>query len=152
MFQFGKLSEKDEKAMLPLEEGIYEFVIETVMQKSSTKGYPQIELELKIYDIYSNPHTVKDWLTASDANLNKKKIKEFCHAVGMADKYESGQFDEYDIVGKRGQCRIIITNHEKYGEQNRVDCYVIGDKPVNEMPASTSKVGVRDGFEDDIPF
>jgi len=125
-----------------LEPGIYNFSVVKAEDAISKAGNEMIKLNLKVWDKNGHERFVFDYLLEALAY----KIKHFCDAVGLADKYQNGAFNASDCLDKSGNVKVDIQKDKTglYHDKNIVVDYLV------ETTASQSK---KDTFEDsDIPF
>ncbi len=131
--------------------GIYSFEVVEATNKLSKAGNEMIELKLKVWDDNGRERIIFDYLLESMAH----KLKHFCESAGLLDKYEMGNIDEMDCMGKSGLVDIIIQKGNKkpdgsmYADRNSVKDYLIKEgftKPKLTLAAN------NDIIDDDIPF
>lgn len=53
-----------------------------------------------------------------------EKIRKFCESVGRTDIFDSGNFEEDQVLGLTGRCNIIFKDNGDYGKQPRVKAYI----------------------------
>lgn len=146
-YSFSPMTEEELNVSELLENGEYEFEVVKSTRKVSKAGNPMAELQIKIWDKQGGEHFIFDYLVFSTVNLNIKKIKHFCDAVGLEKQYLQGQIPE-DLaryVGKLDlgtQEQQVNPNGGFYPKKNIVIDYI-------ERP----KDGASDSFIDsDLPF
>ena len=147
--------------ILPI--GEYPFEVAGVEDAiSKTSGKEMIAMELYVFPPSGGRKMVKDWLVAG-TNFGDKKIYEFAHATGLADKYESGTFGAEDCAGKTGYLMLGIQTGKKknnseefFPDRNSVKYYVNKErnKPEAENPKHLeSSVPIAQAeLDEDVPF
>ncbi len=145
MLKFNPLSDKEIQEMNLTPEGEYQFRIMQAENVTSKAGNTMIKLAIMIWDHAGRERTVYDYLMAIDSMMYK--VKHFCDAVGLKDKYESGAFDAKDCIGQMGFLKLIIQKDKNgvYPDKNAVSDYLIKEKYTPQK----SDVEFKD---DDIPF
>ena len=135
-----------EAGLLP--KGEYDFEVIRSENKVSKKGNDMIQVKLKVFHGASTPF-IDDYLLAS----MEAKLRHFCEATGLLEKYESGALTAEDCLGRVGKVKIIV-HEDKTGEydpKNSVKDYVVKkakkDFDESEIPNKT-----QDENGDDIPF
>lgn len=120
-----------------LEKGDYDFEVLNAEDAVSKKGNPMIKLTLKIYDKNGNGRQMYDYLLEALAF----KLKHFCEATGLDDKYKAGKLEASDCLAKSGKVMIDVESSDAYPPRNSVKDYV------------KIKVNKDNNFIDnDIPF
>lgn len=85
-------------------DGDYPFVVISAENRVSKNGNEMIAIEMEFTVADSRTITVYDYLTFTDAALFK--IKQFCDAVGLADKWAAGELNADDCIGLEGSARL----------------------------------------------
>lgn len=85
-------------------EGDYPFVVISAEDRISKNGNEMIAIEMEFTVSDDRTITVYDYLTFTDAALFK--IKQFCDAVGLADKWAAGELNADDCIGLEGSARL----------------------------------------------
>jgi len=113
-----------------LEPGVYEMIVTEAEEKTSSKGNPMIALVLEPVD---RPGArVRSWLVATPAALFK--VKEFCDAAGLADRFNSGRLGEDDCRNVRVRAEISIEEGTGgFGDTNRIEHFL---PPKQGIPTS----------------
>lgn len=145
---FVPKSDKELAEALLLPEGAYDFEVAKAIVKASKSGNPMMEVGLKIWDEHGATTYVYDYLMTNNIRM-EFKIKNFCKALGLIDKYESGTIEETDCVGKCGKVLINISKdkNNQYPDKNSVKNYVESESSVNNTKKTASTIE-----DDDIPF
>jgi hypothetical protein len=135
------------KVSFLIDPGSYNFEVLKATNKTSSKGNPMMEMQLKVWDNNGKEHIIYDYLLSSPTWAFK--IKHFCESIGLS--YDKGGFETWDCENKFGKCEIIIQKGAKkedgsfYPEKNSVKDYIKKDN----LP-STSKNNLD--MNDDLPF
>jgi len=141
----------DEELIDIVPRGVYAFEVLKSERMTSQKGNPMCKLLLKYFDVNGRARLIYDYLVFSDANLNIRKIKHFCHSVGLVEEYKKGELPE-DLTNKYGEFEIGIQDEQPndkggfYPKKNTVVDYV---KPSKKEETKNEE----DEFHNDsIPF
>ncbi len=150
-FTFTPLSDEELDASDLMDDGIYDFEVVKSTKEISKAGNPQAKLQLKVWDIKGNVHTIFDYLVFTQIKLNLRKIKHFCESVGWAEKFAQGNLpEEMQMlcgkvqIGREGQTPKK-DGSGFYPPKNVVIDYV--SKGENTLSSVSS-----DEFNDDVPF
>lgn len=139
-----------------LEPGTYELVVREAEERVSSKGNPMIALELEPTE---HPGVlIREYLVATQAAMFR--IKNFCEAAGLTQKFEAGRLTEDDCRGSKVRARVMVEEGGEYPDKNRVEEYLkLGGIPTGEgavsgsaVPAAPAGGGHQGIDEDDIPF
>lgn len=106
-----------------LEIGDYDFEILDASEEISKKtGAEMLKLKLAIYQNGESVKTIFDYIMDSIAF----KLKHFSQAVGIIDKYNNGDINAFDCIGRVGKCKIGIKIDKtgQYGPQNIILDYI----------------------------
>lgn len=128
-----------------LPDGVYKFKVASAKESMSKSGNPMIELKLEIITPENKSIYCFDYLLEAMAF----KLRHFCTAVGLEEKYNAGSVTASDCRNKRGEAEIAIQlGSEKptggfYPDKNIVKDYK-KDASISEQENSE--------FNDDIPF
>lgn len=151
-FQFKSLNEEEIKALNIMQPGKYNFEVIKAKEKLSKSGNPRLELQLQVWDSHGKIHIVFDSFT--DHPKMMYKIKHFCEATGLINKYSSNCLEEIDCEGKRGVADIIIQKGQPkdggfYPDRNAIRDYIVGD--VGTLVAeSASRQAADNAFHEDF--
>lgn len=150
-FTFTPLSDEELDSFDLMEDGIYDFEVVKSTRKISQAGNPQCELQLKVWDMRGQVHTVFDYLVFTQVKLNLRKIKHFCESVGWAEKFSQGNLPEEMemLCGKvqigRQDKTLKKDGNGFYPPKNVVIDYIDkGKKTLSSVSSSE--------LNDDIPF
>lgn len=132
-----------------MEAGTYNFEVVNAEDKISRSGNEMIKLSMNIF-YGDRVRTMTDYL------LDKMdaKLRHFCEATGLLDKYESSTLMAHDCIGRSGHIRIIIREDEEgvYGPKNEVRDYVMERAKGKTFVAPNDPKKTKDDSGDDIPF
>lgn len=108
-----------EESLIPV--GEYDFTVVKADNKvSKNTSSEMIQLDMDVFvDGVARP--LKDWLMEQMAY----KLRHFCFSVGLGSKYEDGNLQANDCVGRSGKVKIGIKESAEYGKQNNVKDYVV---------------------------
>lgn len=142
MFTFTPKSDDELSNLLVVGDGEFEVIDAKI--KTSKNGNPMIELKLMVWDSRGRQKIIYDNLV--NVESFQFKIKHFCDAIGILNKYEAGSILREDIVPpvgpvRKGRLKIGISKDffGNHPDKNKVVDYLKnkqGDAP----------------FNDDIPF
>jgi len=150
-------TEKEIREMNLFDPGIYDFEVTEAKERESSSGNPMIELRLIMY-IGEKTRYVTDYLVSTPKMAYK--IRHFAEATGMLEKYEAGEIDPRDMIGRAGKCEIIISSDKEgvYADRNAVKDYIPTDEATAEKAIKKAKGKALDVVEhidltdDEIPF
>lgn len=133
--QFAPKSEEEVKRKL-LEPGEADVEVLTASEEVSDKGNAMIKLKVKLYDSKGEQGTIYDYLMEKMAY----KLRHAAYAFGLGHKYESGELEAEDFLGKSGRCKIRIKQDQGYDPKNEIADYVVADstKKTENYQASKS--------------
>lgn len=144
-FSFKPLSEEEVIGLL--KPGEYAFQVKNAEDAVSKAGNAMIRLTLAVWDDQGKERIITDYLLAA----LMYKVKHFCDAVGLEDKYQQGKFEAIDCVGKSGRCKIKIDEQDGYAPKNSVQDYI--KNKVTKLESKKEEQKDTNGFvDDDIPF
>ncbi len=126
MFQFPPRSEEEVRNAVLVPAGRYQFVVLKAVERVSKKtGQPLIELILDIIDSTGYPRRVYDYLTLSPKMAYK--IRHFCMATGLMERYDTGALSATDCVGRTGIVDVEIqkTKEPNFPDRNSVKDYIV---------------------------
>lgn len=147
-YQSEQYQESAFKERKIISEGDYDFQVSMAVEKISKSGNEMIELILDVYDQDGNKYKVWDYLVSTPKALFK--IKNFCEAVGLGDKFKSNELTADECVDMHGRCHVGVRPATgEYKESNNVDYYI--ESKAKLAPVSNEKP-VDDLEDSDIPF
>ena len=97
-------------ADIPIETGVVAMTVKDVesstvkTEGSANFGKDMMICHLELADKNGNKKTVREYFVISDEFI--KKLGFFCQALGVYQKYLTGNLDKPDLMGKSGQCEI----------------------------------------------
>jgi hypothetical protein len=139
-----------------LDPGTYELKVQDAEERVSSKGNPMIALVL---EAVAHPGVqIREYLVATQAAMFR--IRNFCEAAGLLEKFNAGRLTEDDCRGVTVRARVMVEEGGEYPDKNRVEEYLkpggiptgddMGGAPAHAAPSSG---GGHQGIdEDDIPF
>ena len=138
--QFEPLSDDDMDKMNPqFQPGLTTFKVIEATEKVSKQGNPMIEMTLQCKDASGIKRRMYDRIMALPKMM--WKLKHFCEAAGMPEKYESKNISADDCVEKTGVCMTQNQKQEDGTLKIVVKDYIEMDP--DHMPKE---------FNDEIPF
>jgi len=131
--QFQPKSEEECSNFKLLKEGEADFAVKTASDEVSENNNEMIKLSLECFDSEGQKSIVTDYLLDACAF----KLRHFCYAIGIGDRYEAGNVQAEDCLAGGGRCLI---RHEKdksgkYPPKNKIGDYIIpeGSKQASAM-------------------
>lgn len=133
-----------------LPKGEYDFEVIGAVDKVSKANNEMIELKLLIYIDGTPARQVFDYLMESVAY----KLKHFCYAVGLADKYDSGTITAFDCNNVSGRCKIGVKQDKtgQYPPNNNVTDYVVVEGNTQSAKKVQHERAGDQLTEEDLPF
>lgn len=151
VFEFSPKTDEEIEAIKNqglLTEGIYPFTVKEVESQVSQSNNPMLKVRLGVLDAKGEERNIIDYLVATDKMMFK--LKHFCEAIGIEDKYNSGKFTPKDCLNRSGKAKIGVQKGSMtpdgsgfYPDKNSIKDYLKGvaSTPVADVP-----------FNDDIKF
>jgi hypothetical protein len=119
--KFNPSSEDEIAARAIWSQGIYAFEILDAEEKlSASKGNPMLELKIEITRRDGSTRIVRDYLLPQ----RPEKLLHAATTCGLLEKYESGEMESDDFVGKRGKLKLGIKRSKDWPTKNVVLDYV----------------------------
>lgn len=150
--RFKPQTEQEIQAMSLIEAGTYPFEVLEAEDTKSKSGNEMIKVKLRIWDNMGRERMVFDYLLEAMAF----KLRHFCDATGLLDKYEAGSLQASDLLSRNGKLELEVEvgkakpdGSGNYPDKNRVGDYVKSDGAVSKPVA---KAGEPDFIDDDLPF
>lgn len=143
--RFISYTDQELLEMKLLPPGDYEFEVLESKDRVSKNGAEMIELKVCLFDTVSGKQSnVFDYLLESMAF----KLKHFCDACGLSQKYIDGNLQAIDCMGKRGFATVFIQKDKtgQYQDKNAIKDYIISDK-IDKNPIENNEK-----LNDDLPF
>lgn len=100
---------------------------------AKTSGDEMIKLTLLVWDHNGRERQITDYLTSKAIY----KIKHFCDAVGLTEKYSSGNLHASDCEGSDKIGKLLINTQKgqgEYGPRNSVKDYVKREASAQQEP------------------
>jgi hypothetical protein len=154
-FVFKPLTEEEIDAMSLMDEGIYNFQVETSNPRTSKSGNRMAELLITVWDSFDKPHSIYDYLVFSTIPLNIRKVKHFCDTVGLTEEYKKGSIPE-GLASLSGKVKIGIQEEKAnpnggfFPKKNIVIDYVMTDK--GAVKSDSAPIEEEKFHDDDLPF
>ncbi len=144
--RFTPKTEEEVSAPLLLPAGVYRFQVNDAENCISKSGNEMIKLTITVWA--DNAVTIFDYLLEAMAH----KLRHFCSATGLIAKYESGDLEDVDCVGKEGHLELIVQKGKQkddgsmYPDRNAIKDYLLS--------VDTNKIisGKKTELNDDVPF
>lgn len=153
-FLFNPLSDDQinafqNRALLP--DGIYPFVVKAVEPQVSKSSIPMLKVKIVVVASDTDFRTIFDYLLTTEQMMFK--LKHFCEAIGIEDKYNKGGFEPSDCIERSGKVKIGIQKGAAkddgsgfYPDKNTVKDYMKSEE------VNSPKTKASDEFNDDILF
>lgn len=113
-----------------LPKGEYDFEVVAAEDKVSKKGAEMIQLNVRVFNGESGAYFVRDFLLEQFSF----KLRHFCEATGLIEKYEDGSLEALDCEGRVGRLKLVIKVDKsgQYPPQNNVADYIVPKKKGEE--------------------
>lgn len=144
--KFTPKTEEEVNAFSITPEGVYDFEIISAFDTTSKAGNDMIKLMINFYDKEGNLKSIDDYLLEAMAY----KLRHAAEACGLLKKYESGELEADDFVGKTGKFKLGISKGKAkpdggtYPDKNDVKDYIVDTKAAKAKAAAA--------VDDEIPF
>jgi|SRR6185437_10856766 len=165
-FNYDVMTEEDAmKARFNLlENGSYEARIDKVVQKTSSTGFPQMELFLIVFNKQEEGVEVRDYVT-----ITKKMMWKFihlCRSAGLEKEYLDKTFFPEMLNGRMINVKIatqvggLIPEDKlngkdpgsKYPDRNVVDDYLVDNTGFESINSAVHPIDDKPFFDDSVPF
>lgn len=148
--RFTPKTEQELQAMSLVEPGQYPFEVVEALDQVAKSGNEMIKLKLKIWDNAGRERVIFDYVLEAMAF----KLRHFCDATGLTQKYEAGELTASDCPGKSGKLDLALEPGKQkpeggyYSDKNSVKDYVKSEGVV------AKPVELKDDFDTsaDLPF
>ncbi len=104
-----------------LANGHYLARIIDAIETASKAGNPMMALTIAVHSLDSSERIFRDYLVSNQ--LGSLKLRHACEAIGEIAKYEAGEIEGDDFIGKTVRVKIIIERRRGYPDQNRIEDY-----------------------------
>lgn len=145
MLNYTPLSKEQDKLRNVFPAGKYPFTVKGVEEKyCKNKINKMLVVELSVINPENKHLTVTDWIML-DIEGMEWKLRHFCDATGLIDKYDSKTLSIKDIENKFGIVKLTIGEYDRNGETvkvNRVADYLVKDAAIAD----------KDLFNDALSF
>jgi len=140
---FAPKSEKEvsESSCAPV--GEYDFDVLNAEDAISKSDNPMIKVTIGLYIGDTVKNRIFDYLLPA----MEAKLRHFCDTTGLLSRYESGQLEAADCIGRSGRVKIGIEPAGQYPAKNVVKDYVC--RPAKPLASNSAP---NPESEDDIPF
>lgn len=129
-----------------LKPGPADFEVIDAKEALSKAGNEMVKLTLRVWDSEGRQGQLFDYLLGNA----QWKIKSFYQSIGNPEAYEAGLIDPLNLSGASGKAILTIQKDPKYGDQVRIQNYVMpGVK--KETKEAKDPDSIRDEG-DDVPF
>jgi len=151
-YTFPSFTDEELESPNLIEPGIYHFEVAKAERQTSKAGNPMAKLTLRVWDNAGKTQTLFDYLIFSNIALNIRKVKHFCHSVGLVEEYQKRELPE-ELANYCGQVEVGIEDPQPkagggmYARKNKVVDYIVGEVKTPKQPNLPA-----DEFNDDIPF
>jgi hypothetical protein len=107
-FSYQVMSEQEamEARYQLLKEGIYEAVISTSIDKTSSTGNPMMDMTVSVYDENGKAHDIRDFLVFTE-KMTWKAI-HCAESAGILQEFQEGKFCSELVQNKRVKVKIAI--------------------------------------------
>lgn len=121
----------------------------------SKAGNNQIKLTLEVRDSNETVGRIFDYLVSTQ----QWKIKLFLNSINHPELWEQGKITPPMLRGQKGQAKIKIETHEKYGDQAKVEVYHshpdLSEKNAKTIVSNDAPLGSpksNEFIDNDVPF
>jgi hypothetical protein len=102
-------------------QGIYAFeILDAEEKKSFSKGNRMIEVKIELRRHDRSTRVIRDYLLPQ----RPEKLLHAARACGAEDKYEAGELEPDDFIGKSGKLKLGIRRSKEWGTKNVVQDYL----------------------------
>lgn len=122
---------------------------------SKASGADMIKLKVKIINDDGESQIVFDYLLDAMA----AKLRHAAAAFGLLARYEAGNFEAMDCVGKTGRCKVAVQKDKtgQFPDKNGIADYIIPDaQPIaataTRRAATARQTTPSNDLDDEIPF
>lgn len=125
-------SEQEFKSRNLLDPGTYDFTVLNAVEKvSKNSGEPMIEIIIHVFGMDGRRFTIYDYLI--DKEPMDFKLRHIAHISGVLNKYEEGEVNANDLIGKKGKVKVSIRKDTTgiYGDKNQIVDYIVEENNKN---------------------
>lgn len=139
--QFTPRSEEEcKRAFEPIPKGEYDFEVLESTNETSKNGNEMIKINIAIWQGEKVLCRVFDYLLPK----LEAKLRHACDSCGLLDRYQAGNIQAEDFVGRTGKVKIKIGKAtEQYSAKNEVEDYCC--RPAKALGAVKKEPGQDDG-------
>ncbi len=136
--------------------GMYDFEVRQADETTSqTSGADMIKLEVWIFNTEGGRRLCFDYLVSSPKAA--WKIAQFCASCGLSEQYKSGNLMTAEIIGRTGQCEVVVQPaRDAFPAKNVIKTYLKSkDAPATRAAPNPRKpvhAGAGSDLDDEIPF
>lgn len=138
--------EAEQAKFKPLK-GIFDFEVVEASDEISKNDNEMIKVVIGVWRPEGSQVLIKDYLLAAMAF----KFKHFCEATGMLDRYEAGDVNASDCLGKTGKVELKLKRVDDK-EYSEVKDYIKRIAPVQGALPPKGLIGEGKPLDDEIPF
>lgn len=142
--KFEPKTEREILEAMLAEPGVYDFSVLEAVDHVSSQGNLSIKLKVQVY-VGEGVRHLYDYLSGG-SNFGARKLRHFCSAVGILDRYEAGEISPTDCIGRHGRCEVRIKKDKtgEYPDRNEIADYIESQSVIKPAPVK---------FEnDELPF
>lgn len=144
--QFKALEEERKAQWQPWPAGsIVDYEILHCVAATSSKGNEMLKTDVRLFNDEGKQKDITIYL----GDWNEYMLKRICEAGGIAERYEAGQVDDYDLIGKTGKCKLKI---EKGAEKPDGSFYADKNAIAEVLKPDSESKKVDADLDDQIPF
>ena len=145
--QFQPKSEEDcKRTFEPIPKGEYEFEVLESTDEVSKNGNEMIKINLAIYNGAKVVCRVFDYLLPK----MEAKLRHACDSCGLLDRYQAGNIQAQDFIGRTGKVKIKIGKETpEYPAKNEVEDYCC--RPAKALGGQHEQ-GAPPIGDQDLPF
>lgn len=126
------MTEDELARALLLEPGVYPFEVIAASEDISKAGNEMIKIKMNVFGPDDQQVHVYDYLMEK----LQYKLRHFCEATGLLEKYEAGTLSELDCEGKAGFVKIKVDPaNGSYSAKNSVQDYVKAPNSPRQAPS-----------------
>lgn len=130
--------------------GAYPFEILEGEDTTSKEGNDMIKLKIQLFNQEGDNIIVFDYLLEKMAY----KLRHCAEACNLLDKYQTGELQGSDFVGKTGSAKLFVKKDKtgQYQDQNAIADYIVQKGEMQSVQATPSAAAPQSVLNDEIPF